>query len=293
MSKKKEEKDSAARKTARYAGAALTGLGVLGAIKGRPMLRYVARRARGEKNYGKDLSDYIEAGQTGMNEGITGKLIGKHLEKKAAKVGSKKYLADEIKKEIIKAKKAGKSTRGIAKSVRDRVGMENFGISHYRRFRSGHREALKHYDWETGLQIKNSRARKGRGGELLSQDKKTGKNVVAKVAGTKGQRIMAIGRKKLMGDRGLIQKNLNAGMNEKEAIRSALTSNDKDIKAYAKYMVAAKSQGAGSNPFAGENAYRKYAALALAGGPGAMAAGGALTGASYIKARDKKNKKKK
>lgn len=291
----KKEKDSKARKTARYAGAALTAAGVLGAIKGRPMLSMAARRARGIKDSGKDLSDYIAAGQSGLNEGLTGKALGKYYERGSRKVrkdafgrpatkAGRRYEQKKIAKAIRTAKAQGKSTKGVANKVRGDIGMEGFSTDHYRRFRSGHREGLKHYDWEARAHNRHRRSQKGQDGRLLSQ--KGGKAKVAKVAPMTEQ-ALSKGSKKVLGRRGLVQKNLNAGMNEKEAVRKALTSKDPDVVKYTKAMVLHKS-GKGA-----DNAYKKYMKAAIIAGPGAIAAGGALTGASYLKAKNKKNKKKK
>lgn len=308
---KDKDKDSAARKTARYTGAALTAAGVLGAIKGRPFLKMTARRATGKKDPQKDLSDYIAGSQTAMNEGITGKLYGAKLKREAKRyprqsrvtgggqVHSKrslKYENEKIAKAIRKAKAEGKSTKGIAKKIRDDIGMESFQNSHYRRFRSGHKEALKHYDWEASSSIRHRQKTSGMDGRM-TQDPKTGKKKFAPQKGKASLNRISTGRKKLLGRNGLIQRHLNEGLNEKEAVAKALTAKDPDIRNYAKALVASKSGGKkklGLNPLnvlADQNAYRKYQAIAGTASSGILA-GGALTGASYLKAKDKKKKKK-
>ena len=290
--KKKEEKEelSTGRKAARYGGAAVTAAGFLAAIMGRPWLRMTARHLTQKKrNYGKDLADYIEGSQTATNEGVIGRLYGDHLARKAKRLGSRKHMQ----KTIAKKTRKGVPAKQARKEAEKEVGDDRFATDHYRRFRSGHREALKHYDWESGQHIRHKRTEKGQAGRWLHE-----KNKAEPLGKKKPAAWLAAGRKKLHGDRGLIQKNLNSGMNEREAIRKALTSQDPDIKKYAKYMVQAKSGAdAGTIPIMktikGENAFKKYKMIASAVGPGAITAGGLTTAASYIKGKkDKKSKKK-
>jgi hypothetical protein len=289
FAEKKKEELSTGKKVARYGGAALTAAGILGAIKGRPWLRMTARHlTKKKRDYGKDLSDYIEGSQTATNEGVIGRLYGGHLARKAKKLSSRKH----EQKLVAKKTRAGTPARQARKEVGDKLGGERFANDHYRRFRSGHREALKHYDWESGLHLAHRRKEKGQAGRWIHKE-----NRAEKLAGKLPQQWLAKGRKKLHGDKGLIQAHLNSGLNEKEAIRKALTSQDPDIKKYAQYMVKAKSGADKGNvpvlkSIAGENAFKKYKIIANAAGPGLIAAGGLTTGASYIKGKKSKKSKK-
>lgn len=156
FSKQEKEKLSTKQKIGVAAGLGAAALGAsllpasarLAAIQGREILHGVRQKAaatRGLQKFikppgvdanrgGRMVSDYIDASQAALNRGLHGRAAGAVLRYASENPGS------------LVAKKIG----------------GDFKVSHYARFRAGHKQALGHWDWEVGELYKGKRLRPGR-----------------------------------------------------------------------------------------------------------------------------------
>ena len=189
---------------------------------------------------GRFVADYIEGAQSVLNKGIQGKIAGK----------------------ILQHAKANPNGR-VAKVVGGELG--DYGVSHYARFRSGPREAMKHWDSEVG-DLKNHL---GKQSGILDADNNfvPGANPAKVNNVVKRREQMAAGRKAV--DDEMNEQLWHHGKSESEALRHvAENTKNPDALQYFKNL-AHHNKGAAS----------KYAKISLAA-PGLVVAGGTTAGLS-------------
>jgi hypothetical protein len=194
---------------------------------------------------GRMVSDYLDASQAAMNRGLHGKIVGAVLHH------------------------AKKNPNGfIAKKIGG-----DFKVSHYARFRAGHKQALDHWDWEVG--------------ELYKERSKGVPNPKSKSGGRK----KAWEPGKLEGEQAAMEKGRSAahaeinarmydrGDSEAEAIRHVATNTQSaHVRDYFDRLSVTKEKVAGG-----------YAKQALAA-PGMVVAGSAGAVASAKAGRGEKRK---
>ena len=215
------EKKSSSLRRAVGVGAAAVGVSLLpGAV---PILKIQGRRllrAGGIKSanyHGKFVADYIDAAQGALNTGIPGRVAGRIIS--AAKTNP-----------------GGRVSRAMG---------GDFQVSHDARFRAGHLEALKHWDWEVAEHFKH----KGKVGEMTPGST------------LKGLTRLATGRAKTHA--AIAHHIEQGGMNERDAIRHVATNvADPHVKNYFRTLSTQKAGAA--------NHYARVAGLAPA-----LVAGGA------------------
>ena len=192
---------------------------------------------------GRFVADYIEGAQSILNKGIQGKIAGKILQHAKANPNGK-----------------------VAKVVGGELG--DYGVSHYARFRSGPREAMKHWDSEVG-DLKNHL---GKQAGILDVDNNfvPGANA-AKVKKIQARRDeMTAGRKAV--DDEINEQLWHHGKSEAEALRH-VAENTKNPAALQYFKnLAHHNRGAAA----------KYAKISLAA-PGLVVAGGTTAGLSMRK----------
>jgi hypothetical protein len=198
---------------------------------------------------GRMVADYIDASQKFLNQGVHGKVLG------AALGHAKRNPEGPVSKAIQK----------IPGSKGD------FGISHYARFRAGHREALNHWDWEVGEMIKKRPAVS----TLWGSKKPKGVSKEAHIASE--HETLRTGREKT---HAAINEQLwTKGLNEQDAIRHVATrTEDPEIRGYFNKLAITKSGAA--------KGYAKKALLS----PGLIAGGGATAVAGATVNRDRKKR---
>jgi hypothetical protein len=189
---------------------------------------------------GRFVADYIEGAQSILNKGIQGKIAGKILRHAKANPNGK-----------------------VAKVVGGELG--DYGVSHYARFRSGPREAMKHWDSEVG-DLKNHI---GKRDGILDADNNfvPGANPAKVNNVVKRREQMAAGRKAV--DDEISEQLWHHGKSESEALRH-VAENTKNPAALQYFKnLAHHNKGAAS----------KYAKISLAA-PGLVVAGGTTAGLS-------------
>jgi len=174
-----------------------------------------------ENIHGKTVSDYLNAAQGALNRGVHGKVAGKVLQHAQNNPNSRLH------------KKLGR-----------------YGVDHFARFRSGHRQALGHWDYEVDAHLQNKGLKRVR--EKLAK-----------------------GRDKA--NHAIDQQLWKHGKNESEAIRAVGRDPDADIQDYFKTISKSK-----------DKVYGKYGKLAAASP--ALIAGGGLTIAATRDRKEKKTK---
>ena len=217
-----------------------------GWAKKRGLRRFIKPPKSDPNRDGRFVADYIEGAQSILNKGIQGQIAGKILQHAKANPNGK-----------------------VAQMVGGRLG--DYGVSHYARFRSGPREAMRHWDSEVG-DLKNHI---GKQDGILDADN----NFVpgahpAKVNTIKKRRAqMDAGRKAV--DDEINEQLWHHGKSEAEALRH-VAENTKNPAALQYFKnLAHHNKGAAA----------KYAKMSLAA-PGLIVAGGATAGLS---ARQKKD----
>jgi hypothetical protein len=189
---------------------------------------------------GRFVADYIDGAQSILNKGVQGKIAGKILQH-------------------AKANPKGK----VAKVVGGELG--DYGVSHYARFRSGPREAMKHWDSEVG-DLKNHIGKQQ--GILDANNNFVPGANPAKVKKTQARRDeMAAGRKAV--DDEINEQLWHHGKSESEALRH-VAENTKNPAALQYFKnLAHHNRGAAA----------KYAKISLVA-PGMVVGGGATAGLS-------------
>jgi hypothetical protein len=89
--------------------------------------RFISAPKKDYLTGGKAVHDYIEGSQRVLNTGFHGRLIGKALQTGIADKKAKTF---------------------IGRQLRGRLGMDDWGLKHWSKFRSGHLQALGHWDRE-------------------------------------------------------------------------------------------------------------------------------------------------
>lgn len=200
--------------------------------------------------YGKSVHDYIQGSQRILNTGIHGRLVGQALQSAIAH-----------------------PTGFAGRQLRGRFGMDEWGLKHWARFRSGHLPALYHWDREYKDLITRRSVphREGAGwGKMLPG--------TPPAAYAKQVKRYREGRRATFKEyRDLTEEK---GLSHAEAFRHITTkSTDPRIRTYMKALVSEKQQ-----PM---EHYARLAAIspALVGGGGATAVGGY---AAYKRANDER-----
>jgi hypothetical protein len=100
-----------------------------------PLIRSVVKTPRRDPQvFGKSVHDYIEGSQRVLNKGLHGRLIGRGLQAAIADPGS-----------------------FTGRQLRGRLGMDEWSLKHWSKFRSGHLQALSHWgdEWHDLFQRKS------------------------------------------------------------------------------------------------------------------------------------------
>ena len=217
-----------------------------GWAKKRGLRRFIKPPKSDPNRDGRFVADYIDGAQSILNKGIRGQIAGKILQHAKANPNGK-----------------------VAQMVGGRLG--DYGVSHYARFRSGPREAMKHWDSEVG-DLKNHLGKQD--GILDAANNFVPGANPAKVKNiTRRRAQMDAGRKAV--DDEINQQLWHHGKNEAEALRH-VAENTKNPAALQYFKNLAHHN---------KGAAQKYAKMSLAA-PGLIVAGGATAGLS---ARQKKD----
>jgi hypothetical protein len=211
------------------------------AVSKAPLLRTIVKAPKADPlSYGKSVHDYIEGSQRILNTGLHGRLVGQTLQSAIAQ-----------------------PTGFAGRQLRGRIGMDEWGLKHWARFRSGHLPALYHWDREYRDLITRRSVphQEGAGwGKMLP-------GTATKMYADQLRRYRE-GRKAAFGEyRDLTEEK---GLSHAEAFRHITTrSTDPRIRRYMKALVSEK-----------QRPMEHYAKLALVS-PALVAGGGATAVGGY------------
>lgn len=228
----KQEKESRTKKALRFGGATLAAGGAAALPAAIPMLKIQGRRMNPRtKNDpisgGRFVSDYLNSAQRALNSGPQGVLAGKIIQYRRSRT------------------KAGS--------------LDRFMADHYARFRSGPREALRHWDYEVGESLYQSASRKGLKPEQIKA------------------RMEGFNKSREKVHAAIDQQLWNHGKNETEAIRSVAHTEDQDIQNHFRRLAAHKT----------EAVKRRYGPLSALS-PASIAAGSGMYAIGRKKKEDRR-----